>query len=79
MAIRQLKSGNWNIRKMVDGRSYSVTIDHKPTDREAERLISAASGSATSGARTSRRSFPNTPGEKTIMPGGTLHTGPRSP
>ena len=39
MAIRQLKSGNWNIRKMVDGRSYSITIDHKPTDREAERLI----------------------------------------
>ena len=39
MAIRQLKSGNWNNRKMVDGRYYSITLDHKPTDREAERLI----------------------------------------
>lgn len=39
MPIRQLKSGNWNIRKMVNGKSYSVTVEHKPTEKEADRLI----------------------------------------
>lgn len=37
--IRQLKSGSWNIRKMIDGRRYSITIDHKPTKAEAQKLI----------------------------------------
>ena len=35
------KHGNkWRIRQTVDGRRYSVTIDHKPTKAEAMTLIS---------------------------------------
>ena len=40
MTIEKRKSGSYRIRKMVDGKSYSVTIDHKPTQREAEKIIS---------------------------------------
>lgn len=39
MTIRQLKSGNWNIREMVNRKVYSLTIDHKPTQKEAQRLM----------------------------------------
>ena len=39
MTIEKLKSGNYRIRQMVDGKYYSLTIDHKPKKSEAEALI----------------------------------------
>lgn len=29
----------WRVKQMVKGKMYSVSLDHKPTQREAERLI----------------------------------------
>lgn len=34
MGLRELPSGNYNYRKMVDGKSISITFDHKPTQKE---------------------------------------------
>ena len=39
MNIRKLNSGNYQIRQTVNGKVYSITIDHKPTLYEAEQLM----------------------------------------
>ena len=39
MNIDKLPSGSYRIRKYFDGKSYALTIDHKPTPAEAEKLI----------------------------------------
>ena len=39
MTINKLPSGNYRIRKTINGKSYSLTIDHKPTLYEAEQLL----------------------------------------
>lgn len=39
MTIEKRSSGNYRIREMKKGRMYSVTIDHKPTKREARDLL----------------------------------------
>lgn len=39
MNITKLKSGKYRIRQMKDGKSYSLTIDYKPTKREASNLM----------------------------------------
>ncbi len=38
-SIRKLPSGRWQIRKMVHGQTYTLTVDAKPRVKEAERLI----------------------------------------
>ena len=40
MTIDRLPSGSYRIRQMESGITYSLTIDHKPTNAEAVRLIS---------------------------------------
>lgn len=40
MTIEQLKSGSYRIRQMYKGKMYRVTVDHKPTKKEATILIS---------------------------------------
>ena len=40
MNIRKLPSGNYQIRHMENGKSYSLTLDHKPSQTEALKLIS---------------------------------------
>ena len=39
MTIEKLKSGSYRARLMVDGKRYSVTFSHKPTEREAYSVI----------------------------------------
>lgn len=39
MTIRKLPSGSYQIREMVDGIRYSVTVRYKPRQSEAKRLI----------------------------------------
>lgn len=39
MTIEKLPSGNYRIKKMIKGKTYRVTVDHKPTKREAEEII----------------------------------------
>lgn len=39
MTIDKLPSGNYRIRQMQDGKTYSVTVDHKPSKVEALKLI----------------------------------------
>lgn len=40
MNIRKLPSGNYQIRLMENGKNYTATVDHKPTQTEALKLIS---------------------------------------
>ena len=40
MTIEKLPSGSYRIKQMVDGKTYRLTIDHKPTKLEALKLIS---------------------------------------
>ena len=40
MNIEKLKSGSYRIREMIDGHRYSLTVDHRPTIREAKKLLS---------------------------------------
>lgn len=37
--IRKLPSGNYQIRQMIDGHTYSVTVPFKPSKKEAYQLI----------------------------------------
>lgn len=39
MNIEKRLSGSYRIRKYFDGQLYSVAVDHKPTEAEAEKLI----------------------------------------
>lgn len=39
MTIEKLSSGSYRIKQMKDGKTYRLTIDHKPSKREAEDLI----------------------------------------
>lgn len=39
MNIEKLKSGSYRIRQMYKGKKYSITVDHKPTQKEAVQLI----------------------------------------
>ena len=39
MTIEKLPSGNYRIKQMRNGKTTSITIDHKPTKKEAEDLI----------------------------------------
>lgn len=39
MGIDKLKSGAYRIRKMYKGKMYSMTVNHKPSKSEADRLI----------------------------------------
>lgn len=39
MTKEKLPSGNWRIKQMIDGKVYRVTVDHKPTNAEANELI----------------------------------------
>lgn len=41
MTIEKLPSGSYRIRQTVDKKRYSVTVDHKPTQTEAMKLLSA--------------------------------------
>lgn len=40
--MRRLASGHWQVRKMVDGISHSITFEHKPTRREITDAFSDA-------------------------------------
>lgn len=39
MNIRKLPSGSYQIREMIDGQRFSVTVPYKPKQSEAKRLI----------------------------------------
>lgn len=39
MKIRQLPSGSYNVQKMIDGVSYSLTFNKKPSAREIDRAL----------------------------------------
>lgn len=39
MTIEKLPSGSYRIKQMADGKVYRVTLDHKPTNAEALRIL----------------------------------------
>lgn len=39
MTIEKLKSGSYRIKQMVNGTTYRITVDHKPSNKEALQLI----------------------------------------
>ncbi len=39
MTIDKLKNGHWRIRHFFNGKRYSLNVDHRPTQKEAMRLI----------------------------------------
>ena len=39
MTIEKLPSGNYRIKEMRNGKTYRITLDHKPTKAEAKELI----------------------------------------
>lgn len=41
MTIEKLPSGSYRIRKMVDGKLYTKTFDHKPNQAECEKAIAS--------------------------------------
>lgn len=41
MTIERLPSGSYRIRQTVDKKRYSVTVDHKPTQSEALKLLAS--------------------------------------
>lgn len=40
MHIEERKNGHYRIRQMYNGKNYSITLDHKPTKKEAIQLLS---------------------------------------
>lgn len=55
MNIRKLQSGNYQIRQMIDGRTYSVTVPYKPTKKEAYQLITEKAKGGFSGDMTFKK------------------------
>ena len=45
MTIEKLPSGNYRIKEMKNGKTYRLTVDHKPTKAEAKELIQKEIGS----------------------------------
>lgn len=45
MKVVKLKSGNYRIQKMINGKRYSFTFDHKPTSRELLEYVASISDS----------------------------------
>lgn len=43
MTINKLPSGNYRIRKMINGETISLTVDHRPSKYEAEQLLDSYS------------------------------------
>ena len=41
MNIRK-RSGNYQIREMINGKTYTLTVDHRPTQKEAQELLQAS-------------------------------------
>ena len=41
MTIEKLPSGSYRIRKMIDGKLYTQTFDHKPNQAECEKAIAS--------------------------------------
>lgn len=39
MTIEKLPSGNYRIKQMVNGKTYRITVDHKPSQTEAFKLL----------------------------------------
>lgn len=39
MTIEKLKNGRYRVRQQIDGHRYTKTLDHKPTQKEALRII----------------------------------------
>lgn len=39
MTIEKLPSGNYRLKQQIDGRRYSITIDHKPTKKESMEIM----------------------------------------
>ena len=39
MTIEKLPSGSYRIKQMYNGKTYRVTVDHKPTQKEALILL----------------------------------------
>lgn len=39
MTIEKLKSGSYRIKQMINGTTYRITVDHKPSNKEALQLI----------------------------------------
>lgn len=39
MKIEKLPSGSYRIRKQIDGKTYSLTFDHKPSQREIDNKL----------------------------------------
>lgn len=48
MKIYKLPSGNYNIRKTIEGTAYSITFDHKPNKLEIEKEIDKIKANSTS-------------------------------
>lgn len=42
MNIEKRSSGKYRVRQMVNGKNYYVTVDHKPSEKEAHLLIAEA-------------------------------------
>lgn len=42
MTIDKLPSGNYRIREQINGKRYSITVNHRPNKYEAEQLIKQA-------------------------------------
>lgn len=42
MTIEKLQSGSYRIKQMYQGKTYRVTVDHKPTQKEALQLLAEA-------------------------------------
>lgn len=53
MSIIKLPSGSYNVRKMVEGKSYSLTFDHRPTKKE----IDIALNKRLTGNKNGKKSF----------------------
>lgn len=63
MTIEKLHKNSWRIRKTYGGKTYSVVVDYKPTQKEALKLIADAVGDEPTSS--SRMSF-NVAGQRYI-------------
>lgn len=54
MKYEKLSSGSYRVRKMIDGKRYSLTFDHRPTQKEIQEEINKRTTGSFNGVKTFR-------------------------
>ena len=57
MSVEKLPSGHYRIKKQIDGKKYSITIDHRPSKFEIEEILNKLTGNGKSSLQSACETY----------------------